>query len=397
MRLLLVSHCASDPNGGASRVYHFLTDGLRERGHEVQCLHLDDIEIPRALWKVANRCFLPSYVSRTAARIVKQSGPQFDVIFSSNGMLSPLYKRIRMEPKRPLLVNHLHGLCFFYHQSTLAEAARGQMRVSAVYRYYTGELPVRWDMEGVRHSDITVVQNKREEDYLAEKGYRAVKTIPLAVHPEMLVAGKIAPKQNDRDALSLLWSGSWIANKGAHYLPRAFERISERFPEAHLTIGGSGKTEQEIIAHFKESLRKRIRVLPKTTVREQIGAMSGNAIFLFPSLAEGFGFAALEALAMGMAVVTTQAGLGGDLLLDRHHARIIPAASALHLADAVIELIEHPELRDQMAEQGRRLAETLTLERMITAYERTFEEALQRRAQIASGNTAAIAGNNDTP
>ena len=97
---------------------------------------------------------------------------------------------------------------------------------------------------------------------------------------------------------------------------------------------GRARVRGRFVAHFKASLREKIRVLPKATVQEQIAEFGGNAIFLFPSLAEGFGFAPLEALAMGMAVVTTHAGLGGDLLVDRQHACIIPTASALHLADA---------------------------------------------------------------
>jgi glycosyltransferase involved in cell wall biosynthesis len=380
MRLLLVSHSASDPNGGASRVYHFLTKGLAARGHEVQCLHLDDIEIPSLISKLATRCLLPSFVSRTAARVLKQSGAPFDVLFSSNGMLSPLYKRIKAEVKRPLLVNHFHGLNYFDHQATMLETERGNERVSAIFRYCTGPLPVGWDSAGARRADLSIVQNKRDEDFLFEKGFRCVQRIPLAVHPEILAAGAGAPRQADRIPQNLLWFGSWTARKGMHYLPRAFERICERFPGAQLTIGGTGKTEQEIAMHFKESLRKRIRILSKATIREQTDVMSGNAIFLFPSLSEGFGFAALEALAMKMAVVTTQTGLGGDLLSDRQHARIIPAASALHLADAVIELMEHPELREHIAEHGRKLAETLTIERMIATYEQAFEEALEQRA-----------------
>jgi len=383
MRLLLVSHCPNDPNGGASRVYHFLTDGLRERGHEVQSLHLEDIEIPRGMWKLANRCFLPGFVSRTAARVLKDGGASFDVLFSSSGMLGPLFKRMKTLPKRPLLVSHLHGLSFFHRQTTMSEVDRGRMTISAVHRYYTGRLPLRWDIEGVRHSDLTIVQNRRDEDFLLERGFRHVEWIPLAVHPEILAAGACAPKQVDRDPMRLFWSGSWVVSKGIHYLPRAFERISERFPEARLTIGGTGLPEREIAGRFKESLRDKLRILPKTTVKQQIAQLSGNAIFLFPSLSEGFGFAALEALAMGMAVITTHAGIGGDLLVDRQHARIIPPASAVHMADAAIELMENPELRENMAEHGRALAQTLTTDRMVNEYVRVLEKALQLRKRVA--------------
>jgi glycosyltransferase involved in cell wall biosynthesis len=379
MRLLLVSHCPNDPNGGASRVYHFLTDGLRERGHEVECLHLEDIEIPRVMWKLASRCFMPNFVSRTTARALERSSAPFDVIFSSSGMLWPLYKGLQRKSRRPLLVSHLHGACFFHHQATMGEVARGQMKVSAVYRYYTGALPPRWDMKGSRYSDLTIVQNKRDEDFLIEKGFKPLKRIPLAVHPEILAAGASAPKQAQRDPMRLFWSGSWVVGKGTNYLPRAFERICERFPETRLTLSGTGAGQKEIVAHFKDSLRERIRVIPSATVQEQIAEFSRNAIFLFPSLAEGFGFAPLEALAMGMAVVMTYAGFGGDLAVDRRHARIIPTASALHLADATIELMEHPELRQHMAEHGRKLAEELTIERMLGEYERVLEEARRMR------------------
>jgi glycosyltransferase involved in cell wall biosynthesis len=384
MRLLLVSHCPNDPNGGASRVYHFLTDGLRERGHEVQCLHLEDIEIPRAILKLANRCFMPSFVSRTAARVLEHSSIPFDVVFCASGMLYPLFKRLKTRSERPLLVNNLFGLSYFDHESTMNEVARGQMTISAVYRFYTGALPPRWDMEGAQHSDLTIVQNRRDEDVLLGKGFRHVKWIPLAVHPEIMAAGAVAPKQADRDSMSLLWFGSWIARKGTHYLPRAFERISERFSEARLTIGGTGKPQQEIAGHFKESLRDKIRVLPRISVEDQIAELGKNAIFLFPSLSEGFGLAGLEALAMGTALVTTQTGFGGDLLADRLNARVVPAASALHMADAAIELMEAPEMREHIAENGKKLAREMTRDRMVHEYEEAIEKALRVQEQSAS-------------
>lgn len=396
MRLLLVSHSANDPNGGASRVYHFLTEGLAARGHEVQCLHLDDVEIPRALEKFATRLLLPSFVSRAAARVIKRNMAPFDVIISSNGMLAPLYRQLQREPDRPLLVNHLHGLTYFYHQSTMDEVLRGNMKVSWIYRRCTGRIPQRWDLQGMQYSDLAIVQNKRDEDFLGEKGFRYVKWIPLAVHPKILAAGASAPMQTERDPMRLFWFGSWTVGKGTNYVPRAFEQICTRFPKARLTIGGTGATQEEIRAYFNESLRGNIRVLTKITIQEQIAELRENAIFLFPSLSEGFGFAPLEALAMRMALVTTQAGFGGDLLVDRHHARIIPVASALHLAEAVIELMEHPELRQQLAKHGRELAETLTLERMLDSYERTLTAALEERNRGALNVGQNTAESNST-
>jgi glycosyltransferase involved in cell wall biosynthesis len=376
MRLLFVSHCPNDPNGGASRVYHLLSAGLSARGHESHCLHLETASIPRVSRSLAVRLFLPKVMSRLASRFLAADGASFDVIFSSNGMLSPLYKKIWTKTERPLLINHVHGLNHFDNQAAISEAARGHGHISAIHRYWTGPRWLRWDMEGVRYSDLSIVQNKRDEDFLREKDCARVCRIPLAVYPEILAAGMTAPRQESRNPFSLLWFGSWSERKGAHYLPRAFDRIAERFPESILTIGGTGLPQREVLGCFREPLRKRVRVIPRISVEEQIVELRNHAVFLFPSLSEGFGFAALEALAMRMALVTTSTGLGGDFLVDRQHARVIPAASALHLADAVIELIENPQIRQCVAEQGWRLANTLTVERMVNEYERVLVAAL---------------------
>ena len=101
MRLLLVSHCPNDPNGGASRVYHFLTDGLRARGHEVQCLHLEDIEIPRVMRKLADRCLMPSFVSRSAERVLQQSSVPFDVVFAQAECFSHSSNALRQGQRGP--------------------------------------------------------------------------------------------------------------------------------------------------------------------------------------------------------------------------------------------------------------------------------------------------------
>jgi glycosyltransferase involved in cell wall biosynthesis len=54
------------------------------------------------------------------------------------------------------------------------------------------------------------------------------------------------------------------------------------------------------------------------------------------------------------------------------------------LADAAIELMERTELREHLEEQGRRLAETLTLERMVDTYERALEEGLHQRTRAGA-------------
>jgi glycosyltransferase involved in cell wall biosynthesis len=124
---------------------------------------------------------------------------------------------------------------------------------------------------------------------------------------------------------------------------------------------------------FSVSVRERVRVLPRISIDEQIAELNGHAIFLFPSLSEGFGFALLEAMAMGLAPVTTMTGMGADWLVDREHAMIVPAGSALHIAEAVSSLIRNPELRVSVARNAARLASRFTIDAFVEGYEAAFE------------------------
>jgi len=256
----------------------------------------------------------------------------------------------------------------------LTETLRGHMSTSLVYRNITGRLPIFWDEQGTRFCDITIVQNGRDADVVEAASRKPVRIIPLSLHPAMAKAQQDAPSMEMRDPFSLLWFGSWVERKGAFYLARAFRKIVDRFPEVRLTIGGSGLIPGDLIGGFDESLRHRITVLPYVTIEEHIAELARNSIFLFPSLSEGFGFALLEAMAMKMACVTTQTGLGGDWLCDRENAMIVPSASSLHLADATCALLEDAALRARLGRNAGKLAEQFTTEQMLNRYVSVFEE-----------------------
>jgi glycosyltransferase involved in cell wall biosynthesis len=370
MRILFVSHVPKNPDGGASRVYHLLENGFASRGHVVKTLHYENFGIVPFGEKFVRRLFLPVAASRRAS---KELESEYDVVMSSNGMLYPLFRKLKQSVHRPLLVSHYHGLSFFDHQAIVTETMRGHMSTSLLYRFVTGPLTLRWDAQGSQYADLSIVQNGRDLDFLLEQGSVPV-SIPLSVHPEILAAGMFAPRPPDRDPLSLLWFGSWVERKGIHYLPRAFAQIAERFPGAHLTLGGTGVAPNAVKSKFESNLWARVTCLPQISLKEQVAEYARHAIFLFPSLSEGFGFALLEAMSMGLAVVATHTGLSGDWLKDRENALIIPAGSAVHLAEAVITLIDHDDLRYSVAKNGQELSRSFTFDRLIDSYENAFEK-----------------------
>lgn len=101
---------------------------------------------------------------------------------------------------------------------------------------------------------------------------------------------------------------------------------------------------------------------------------AGATVFAYPSLYEGFGLPVLEAMARGLAVVTSNAsslrevGEGVALLVDPTDPR--------ELAKALRRLVDDPDLRGELAERGRERAAEYPWERTVEMTLTAYEEAL---------------------
>lgn len=376
MKILMLSHVANNPNGGASRIYHMLSDAFRARGHSVELYHAEDAGVMGRgvtdLLKI--RLALPRLISAMGE---KKNPADFDVIMSSSGMAAPLFVRLRKSGgRRPLLVNHLHGLAVYDDLANRAEDWIGNWSTSTMYRLITGRMQRRWDWQGIATSDITIVQNRKDLDWVGARmppGHELC-LIPAAIHPELLASSDQA-HDTPRDPDQLLWLATWEARKGAAYVPRAFRKLRAVFPSARLVVAGAKQHAAEILGEFDEVDRANVEVIGRYDPAGQAAMLRKSSIFLFPSISEGFGLALPEAMAFGVAAITTNMGFGGDWLSDGKNARVV-APSAEHLGQAMIDLMRDPAAREAMAEKGRILAREFTLDRMVESYEAEFAKRL---------------------
>ncbi len=103
-------------------------------------------------------------------------------------------------------------------------------------------------------------------------------------------------------------------------------------------------------------------------------------IKVLPSISEGLSQALLEAMAIGIPVVATAASGNLDLVKDGVNGYLYPNDDGAALAERIIHLIEHPELRKQFIEAGKKTAlEDFSLDKTIRNYELFFEELLHQK------------------
>ncbi|OHA14917.1 MAG: hypothetical protein A2909_01585 [Candidatus Tagabacteria bacterium RIFCSPLOWO2_01_FULL_39_11] len=76
-------------------------------------------------------------------------------------------------------------------------------------------------------------------------------------------------------------------------------------------------------------------------------------LFLLTSNYEGYGRSVVEAMAAGCAVVMTDVGLAGEILINKKDGLVVPIENGEKLKDAIISLIENKDLRENLVKNAR--------------------------------------------
>jgi glycosyltransferase involved in cell wall biosynthesis len=171
-------------------------------------------------------------------------------------------------------------------------------------------------------------------------------------------------------------------NKGVIYAVRAVAMLP-RDTNAHLYIVG-GPSSQPRLAPAEAERRgvsDRVTVVGRVS-RDELARWYRRAqILVAPSLYEGFGLPAAEAMASGTPVIASDGGALPEVVGDAETSRIVPASDAAALAEAIAGLLASPERRRAMGAAGRRrVLERFTWAETAARTEALYREVLARRA-----------------
>jgi glycosyltransferase involved in cell wall biosynthesis len=184
------------------------------------------------------------------------------------------------------------------------------------------------------------------------------------------------PKPYDEPAPRLLCVGRLIPIKGHIVLLRAFAEARKRLPGLELEIAGRGPLEPALKALGVElGIQDSVRFLGHVSPIQS--AIERAAVVVVPSMGEGFGMVALEAMERARPVIAANLGGLGELVRDGETGILVPAGEAEPLAEAIVRVAGDLELARAMGDAGRRRALSRFLQTACT--ERTellYEDAL---------------------
>lgn len=166
----------------------------------------------------------------------------------------------------------------------------------------------------------------------------------------------------------------WIKNLDA--LVRAFAPITATRPDAHLIILGIGDPSPLRALVDELGLGSNVSILaPRPDVPDVLAAMD---VFVHPALAESFGLAIVEAMAMERAVVVRPVGIARDVVEEGVSGFRVAGTDPDSLRAAIERALASRDRWPEMGEEARRRALRFTPERWAQAHERLYAERLGR-------------------
>lgn len=159
-------------------------------------------------------------------------------------------------------------------------------------------------------------------------------------------------------------------------LLKAFARLREGRPAAHLTLVGDGAERRTL-----EQLCARLGLTSAVTFMGERGdiapLLAAFDVFALSSLSEGISLTLLEAAAAGLPIVATNVGGNTEVVVEGASGLLVPPADPERFAAALEEIARLPDRR-AMGQLGReRVERRFSIERMARAYHDLYGELLR--------------------
>jgi len=175
--------------------------------------------------------------------------------------------------------------------------------------------------------------------------------------------------------LCLLSVGALIWTKGVEYALLTMRRLLDEGISAHLEMIGAGRERERVLVAVRDMrLEGAVSLVGAATAPEVRAAMQRCDVFLHSSLSEGVSNAALEAMACGIPVVTSDAGGMHEAVRDGLDGFVVPVRDPSGAAAAVARLARDHDLRTNLGRNGRgRIVQRFRLEDHIAGFIELYE------------------------
>lgn len=338
--------------GGAERQIITLANQMAERGHEVNliivaedkiCYDIDSRVKIHSLVKLESRHLLPRIVYRRK-------------------LLVSILKEL-----------HCNVVINFNFQSAYFLAMTNKEKVGKIVYSERGD-PGDKEYRGIlgmirkctlHRIDGFVFQSCGARNFFKEE-YVEKNSIII---PNACFIGKKVSMTPSREK-RIVTVGRLSQQKNQKLLIEAFSKITKKYPDFMLELYGEGELKEELIDYVKKR-GLTSRVCFKGAVQDIRRRIENASLFVLSSDYEGIPNALIEAMALGLPVISTDCRPGGARTLITHGVDgfITPIKDSYELSKAIEFMLSNPKKAETMGRYATEIAERLSPQNIYDMWE----------------------------
>ena len=196
--------------------------------------------------------------------------------------------------------------------------------------------------------------------------------------------------------------GRLVAQKNQMLLVNAFEKILENYPDYHLYLYGDGSDDEckeELLQYVEEKevktvtwqaeddgsvkkgilikLKNRVHFMGLSSTLET--DMADAAMFVLPSNYEGMPNALMEAMALGLPVISTDCPCGGSRYWITHGqtGQLVTVKNVEEMVKAIEFYIENPAKAEKMGAEARKRLQEATIDKIFKQWKLYIRKTLK--------------------
>jgi glycosyltransferase involved in cell wall biosynthesis len=166
--------------------------------------------------------------------------------------------------------------------------------------------------------------------------------------------------------------------KGLQYLLKAIDKLKDQIPDIHLTVLGKLKEDGDTAKLVEElKLTPHLTFVSGIETEELVKLYAQASVVVVPSIYEGFGLPAGEAMACGVPVISTTGGALPEVVGD--DGVLVPVRDDQAIADAISDLLGNDVKREQLGIAGRErilqhFSWKVAADQVVTQYQKIMKE-----------------------
>ena len=291
---------------------------------------------------------------------------------------------LKVIDRKKIDILHLHG----YGATTFGRMAGGLRRLPAILHEHANLTDTPWfqkiaDRALEPLTDLAIAVSQSTADFVikarqipAEKTKVVYLGVPLEEFSRQRPAGEIAAARAELGIAPGEFAIGCVTrlhdSKGNQFLVDAAKLVVGERPQAKFFLVGEGPL-LESLQHQAQALGLGDRFVFAGFAKDVARVVSAFDVSVFPSLWEGTPLTVFEALAMGKAIVATDADGLLDVLTDERDALIVPRRNARALADGLIRMIDEPETRARLGAAAYETAKQYDIAAFVRKMERLYD------------------------